>query len=236
MLAFACLLVTGCAVQKSAYQEAVSSRPDIIVLGVVTKTGLKLPFDTARMSIDLAALLAGRADIKVTSAVTARRLIGAGPHDEMMAFYARNGRLAPHQTQRLMAANLPSSRALVVRLVSDQIEQLPVERKVVQDEQGLTVRDQERLTYATQRTTTLSAALVDLGNGRVVWTRQYRVNPSTRISTVHKTGESLSDSIAATVANSFFKPIGEARYPVPPLLYDSAIALLQEVAYQVPLE
>jgi len=236
LLAFAYLLLTGCAVQRSASEKNVSSTPDIIVLGAVAKTGLKLPLDTARMSIDLAALLAGRGDIKVTSAVSARRLIGAGPHDEMMAFYAKNGRLAPHQTQRLMAANLPSSRALIVRLVSDQVEQLPMEREVVLDEQAQPARNQERLTYATQRTTRLGAALVDLGNGRVVWTRQYGVNSLAKLGSVHKTGNSLGGSIAATVANTFFQSISEARYPAPPALYDSALALLQEVAYQVPLE
>ncbi len=188
------------------------------------------------MSIDLAALLAGRGDLSVTSALTAREIIGAGPHDEMTAFYARHSRLAPYQIQRLMAANLPSSLALIVKLASDQVEQLPVQRDAALDDKGLQIADRERRTYITQRTTRLTAMLVNLGNGRVEWTRQYRVNPSTQISTNHHVGGSLSESLAATVANTVVQGLGEARYPLPPPLYDSVLALLQEVTYQLPLD
>lgn len=236
MLAAVPLLLLACAVQSTAPQATVTSAPGIVVLGAVARTGLKLPLDTARMSIDLAALLAGRGDLSVTSALTAREIIGAGPHDEMTAFYARHSRLAPYQIQRLMAANLPSSRALIVKLASDQVEQLPVQRDAALDDKGLQIADRERRTYITQRTTRLTAMLVNLGNGRVEWTRQYRVNPSTQISTNHHVGGSLSESLAATVANTVVQGLGEARYPLPPPLYDSVLALLQEVTYQLPLD
>ena len=133
------VLISACTVQNSAPLLTGQSASGIVVLGTVARTGLKLPLDPERMAIDLAALLAGRAAISVTSAQSARNIIGAGPHDEMMAFYARHSRLAPYQIQRLMAANLPSSRALVVKLVSDQIEQLPIQRNAAFNAQGLQI-------------------------------------------------------------------------------------------------
>ena len=235
MAAMDCLL-SACTTRNSTPQVVDHSASDIVVLGTVARTGLKLPLDTARMSIDLAALLAGRGNLVVTSSQTARKIIGAGPHDEMMAFYARHSRLAPYQIQRLMAANLPSSRALVATLLSDQIKQLPMQRDAVFDAQGLQIADLERRTLETQRSTRLAAMLVDLRNGRVVWTRQYSVNPTTQLGTNHQLGDSLSASIAATVTNAMVQGLGEARYPLPPKLYDSVLALLQEVAYQVPLD
>lgn len=230
------VLLSACAARSTAPPATVTSAPGIVVLGAVARTGLKLPLDTARMSIDLAALLAGRGDVSVTSALTAREVIGAGPHDEMMAYYARHSRLAPYQIQRLMAANLPSSKAVIVMLTSDQVEQLPMQRDAVLNEQGLQIADRERRTYITQRTTRLTTILVNLRNGRVEWTRQYRVNPSAQISTNHHVGGSLSESLAATVTNTVVRGLGEARYPLPPPLYDSVLALLQEVTYQLPLD
>lgn len=236
MLAAAFVLITACGTRSSVPQVADSSTSGVVVLGVVARSGLKLPLDTAKMSNDLAALLAGRGEVNVTSASTARDIIGAGPHDEMTSFYARHSQFAPYQIQRLMAANLPSSQALMVKLVSDQVEQLPMQRDVVLNANGQQIADRERRTFITQRTTRLAATLIDLRNGRVVWTRQYGVNPTTQISANHQVGTSLSASLAATVANTVVKGLGEASYPGPPALYDSVLALLQEVAYQLPLD
>lgn len=213
----------------------VSSTTDVVLLGAVQKSGLKAPVSASVMAADIEKLIAGERKVSVTPAATTRQIIGESPHDEMMAFYARNARFAPYQVQRLMAANLPARKALVVRLEADSVLRLPMIREALVDEWGRVIADRERRTYITRRVTQLSASLLDLRNGRVIWTRQYRVSPEVVAASNHHTGESFGASVAAAVANTLVQGIRDTDYPNPPSLGDSVYALLQEVATNAPV-
>ncbi len=230
------LLCSACSTQNTQSGVTDTMLPGIVVLGATQKSGLNTPVDATRMSIDLASLLAGRGDLKITPSNSARSIIGPAPHDEMMAYYARHARFAPYQVQRLMAANLPSPRALAVRLEADRIDRLPVIKANIVNAEGFLLADQEQHTYVTRRTTQLSATLLDLRNGRVIWTRQYRVAPESVSTANHRLGDSVGASIAAVMANTLLNGVGEKSHPAPPLIIDSVSALLQEVAYNIPIQ
>lgn len=229
------ILASACGTQVHTPSEAGAPMHSVAILGSTAKIGLKAPVDTSRMSSELAALLAGRKNVTVTSAPSVRTIIGAAPHDEMMAFYARHGFLKAYQVQRLMAANLPASNLLAVRLESDDVERLPLVRQNVFNTSGMQLADREQRTYVTRRITQLSATLLNLSNGRVIWSRQYRVTPETTVTSNHLLGESFSTSVAAAVANTLVHGVRETQHPEPATLTDSLLALLQEVARNAPV-
>ncbi|MFK7861992.1 MAG: hypothetical protein AB8B64_24485 [Granulosicoccus sp.] len=187
------------------------------------------------MSSELAARLTERGGVTVISSPSVRKIIGAGPHDEMMAFYARHGSFAAYQVQRLMAANLPASQLLATRLESDTVENLPLQRRNLVNSEGMLLSDREQRIYTTRRVTQLSATMLDLRTGRVVWKRQYRVSPEASNTSNHLVGESFSTSVAAAVANTLVNGINDTSHPAPVPLINAVHALLQEVAYNAPV-
>lgn len=229
------ILASACGVPGPYSGGSGSSLHSVAILGSTAKIGLKTPVDTSRMSSELAAQLAGLTGVTVTPERAVRKIIGAAPHDEMMAFYARHGHFAPYQIQRLMAANLPSSQVLAVRLESDLVERLPVVRQSVLNAQGMLLADREQRTYATRRITQLSAKLLNLRNGQVAWTRKYRVSPETAVTSNHLVGGSFSTSVAAAVANRLVHGVNDIKHPDPATLADSLVALLREVARNAPV-
>jgi len=234
----AAALPGGCSTvpRQAAEPETGNIPAGVVILGLVARSGLKAPVDLSRLSTDLAGLLAGRGVSDITTERRARELIGAGPHDEMLAFHARHGRLAPYQVQRLMAANLPATKALIVRLEADSTEDLPVEVQDVLDQTGRLDAGRERRIYKSRRTTVLSAVLMNLQNGRIVWKRQYRVSPETMVTANHQVGDSFGSSLAAVVANTMTQGREQRRHPAPPSLSETVLALLQEVAYKMPID
>lgn len=232
MIVVFALFMTACASQGSLPNNAVHG---LALVGSTAKIGLKAPVDQSLLSSELVAQIVQSKGITVTPAPSVRKIVGAGPHDEMMAFYARHGRFAPYQVQRLMAANLPASRVLAVRLELDTVERLPLVRQQAVNSDGMLIANREQRVYVTRRVTQLSATLLNLRNGRVVWTRQYRVSPETVATSSHLVGESFSTSVAAVVANTLVNGIDESKHPAPSPLADSINALLREVATNVPV-
>ena len=229
------LLVSACGSNGPVSDSTNVIATDVVLLGAVQKSGLKAPISSAVMATDLQRLFAGQGGTNVTSVADARQIIGQLPHDEMMAFYARNAFFAPYQVQRLMAANLPARRALAVRLGADVVERLPMRQEALADAQGRLIADRVRRVFVTRRVTQLSATMLDLRNGRVIWSRQYRVSPEAVTASDHRSGESFGASVAAAVANTLVQGIGETDYPPPPILNYSVQRLLQEVVLNAPL-
>lgn len=239
----AVILVGACTTRQGASADvrSVENRelPRIAVIGVSQAFSPQEGLNTNRLPNDLAALLAGTGDTKVTSADTVRLAIGGGPYDEIMATYARYAQLTNAQVQRLMAAKLPAARALLVRLESDKIERLPALREDVFDTLGRRLPDRERQVYIVRRTTEMSAQLLDLRSGMVLWSRQYRVTPETRSASSRRVGGDLGASLAENFRNTIVGGAGGGRttqYPAPASLRDSVLALFQEIAYSVPVD
>lgn len=237
----ACSTRQGASADVHSVESSVESSelPRIAVIGVSQAFSPQEAFNTIRLPNDLAALLAGTGDTKVTSAESVRLAIGGGPYDEIMATYARYAQLTNAQIQRLMAARLPAARALLVRLESDNIEELPALREDVFDTLGRRLADRERQVYIVRRTTEMSAQLLDLRSGDVLWSRQYRVSPETRSDSSRRVGGDFGASLAENFKNTIIGGAGHAktvRYPSPASLHDSVMALLQEVAYSVPVD
>lgn len=208
---------------------------DVALLGVVRKTGSDIRVNPALLNLRMEGLFADRNNLIATPVSMTRSVIGKAPHDEMMGFYARHGQFRPYQVQRLMAAGLPARYVLAARLESDSVDRLPVQRRNIMDGSGRVFADREQRTYTTRRTTVLSAMLLDMRNGRVVWTRQYRTSPESVAVSNYFVGESFSASVAAAVTDSIVNGINNADYPPAPSLQDSIQVLLQEVVFKAPI-
>ena len=231
-------LMSACTSTEPARLQAsmpAADEADVAIVGIVSSTDATAPLDLNRLSLDLAALVSARGGVTVLSQQAVRQIVGAAPHDEMLGFVARHATLAPYQTQRLMAADLSASYALFARVDADNIEFLPVITQDIVDKSGTVLADRERQIYTTRRTTQLSTTLLDMRDGQIIWTRQYRVAPETSSANSLSVGESLGASIAAAVANSVMQSEVRPRYPEPADLQSSILALLQEVAYDAPI-
>lgn len=183
-LSFTLLLLTvGCVFQQTYDEQIVADsqwiavgeqralHPGIVLVGVTRLSGLNVPFDNKKIARETMQQLSTQHAIESTPPSITRKLVGDGPHDEMMAFYARHGRLASHQIRRLMASDLPGRLAMIIRLESDDVRRLPFEFT-----SGLPPQvnhSRESLRFVTRRTTGLSVRLLDLHNGREVWNRHH---------------------------------------------------------------
>ena len=212
-------LGTSCSNRVPSAITPVPADLDVAVLAVVTTPGLALPVSLAVLEEDMLALLERRTRGRVVSAMSVRETIGSAPHDELKSFYARNGRLAAHQVQRLMAANIAASHALIARVESDLTEQL----LIINNKGG-----------ATRRTTQLSADMLDLRTGRLVWTRQYRVSPAT-VSPIDPVAGKYAKANPQSMINENPRTSGAVVFPSAPPLAVSLRALLLEVASSVPI-
>lgn len=206
----------------------------LAILGVTARHGLKISINPDLMAKELAVRLSEREDLLLVPAAQVSLIVGAKPLARMMSTFARAGQLAPYQVQDLMAADLRTQRALMVRIESDETEKLPVVRQAVYNQNGARVVDRERRVYTTRRTTVVGASLLDLRTGRIVWTRQYRIRPETKSISKQYLGSSFTGSVAAEVANTVVNGFGGGNHPVAPSLQGSLRALIREVAFKIP--
>ncbi|MFK7892650.1 MAG: hypothetical protein AB8B63_17665 [Granulosicoccus sp.] len=206
----------------------------VAVLGVSVRHDLKATISPGLIANELAARLADRKNMLPLPASEVQAVIGADAYKKMIASYARTGRFAPLEVQQLMAADLRAPRGVMLRLENDKTEKLPVVRQAVYNEAGIRVVDRERRVYVTRRTTEMSASVIDLRTGRVVWTRLYRIKPESTSYSKQYLGSSFSGSVAAEVANTVINGFGGANYPAPPSLNGNLRALVQEVVLKLP--
>jgi len=235
ILLIAVLALGACGTRTATPVEPEMPQEGLSIIGAAKIIGLKGSVETSRVANELAYQISAQRGLKVTPASTVRRMLGAAPHDQMMQHYARQGKFAPDQLQRLMAANLPSSTAMVVRLESDDIVRLPLRRQKVATAEGLILENREIHTYVTRRTTGLSARLIDLRTGRDLWSRALLATREVAQRSDHRIGESFGESVAAEVANTLIKGIGEPQHPPPPALADNVIQLISELVQSAPL-
>jgi len=207
------------------------SENSIAVVGVTARSGLKLPLNLDLMVGDFEAVLKSRDDFTVFEHDRVRQQLGAGLHDDMMAHYARNGRLAPYQIRTLVEADLPARRAIVVRLDTDNVEELPVRSASVLDETGETVTSRDIIIRSFRRVTTLSAVLVDLRSGQIMWTR--RLVESPEVSHVVTQAEAGAESAAETDSGLESNANNETRLQ-PPELIVSVRSLLSQLVLLIP--
>ena len=206
------------------------------VVGVVPVPGLALPVSSERLAYDLAHQLSSRLPDNVMPADVVRATIGAAAHDELRASYARSGRLQPHHVHRLMEANLPASHALLARVEADGVEDLPMESTLVEDVSGAASSQVIRRTFARSRTTRMSARVVDLRNGNLMWVRHFVDAPvaSAYIDNAVKPG--LSESVMAALPSTVKRDDDTDLYPPAPVLSANLVALLKSIAVAVPTQ
>ncbi len=229
---FAVVTLSACSTPSLTGQR--HQRADVAVIGISVRSGLNVAINRKLLARDFTQLLSGRAGMSVLPNSLVRQYTGPARLDDLLARYAASGRIAPQDMQWLMAAGLPVRRALVARIESDQVTKLPVRRLAARNRNGAVLVDRERRILGTQRITRVSARLVDLHTGKLLWTQQFEVDPVVETVTTHYLGSSFSASLAAAFANTVVNGIKVDRYPETPSLRASLRSLLREVVKNLP--
>lgn len=226
-------LLIACGSSPDSRDKLTSS--GVAVVGVTARTGLNVAINRNLLASDFSELLAERREFAVLPAISLRRFLGGARTDDLLTRYAAKGLLAEQDVQLLMAAGMPTPRAIIVRIEEDYIKKLPVRREPVFNQAGAALVDRERRILATQRITRLSVMLVDLRTGRLVWNRQYQVDPVAEASSTKYLGSSFSGSVAAAVADKVLNGGNSDKHPDAPTLGASLNSLLREVVVNMPL-
>ncbi|MEE9319506.1 MAG: hypothetical protein V3U76_03590 [Granulosicoccus sp.] len=242
LIAFAVLQQGACA---SHHPPRTSSSPgSIAVIGVTARDSLGVGLNRSMLNRDFTALLeeserftvipASRVKVSMNGTTTRGAASGEKNYSELIRNYARTGRIAPGDMQRLMAARLPAAMAVIARVESDEVGPLRDESEAVRNRNDSWVTDRQRITRLRDRRTEMSAMMVNLSTGAIVWSRQYRVSPVNRSSYVQYYGSSFSASLAASLANTMVNGVRVPEGPPAPGLQPNIRSLLREVVRNLP--
>ncbi|NND89992.1 MAG: hypothetical protein HKN42_03950 [Granulosicoccus sp.] len=224
--------------------SACSSTPDmsgrlpgvgVTVVGVTARSGLDVSFNRNLLAQEFAAMLAERGEFAVVPSSALRRAIGPTRLEQLLLRHARNVSPSAQDIQLLMGAGLPTTRAIMVRIEDDRTQKRALRREPVRNRAGALLLDRERHVLATQRITRMSATLIDLRTGELVWQRTYEVGPITEQATTQYLGSSFSGSLAAAFANAVVNGLRVASHPEAPPLRLNLRSLLREIALRAPV-
>lgn len=220
--------------------ESGAALAEIVIIGTTRMSGLKVAFDNEQVARELADQLATQHAMLSALPTVTRHRVGARAHDEMMAFYARHGRLAPHHIQRLMDTELPAPIALLMRLESDNVERLPV---VVTDalpplHNHKRSHQNSRFTFTTRRITSLSVRMVNLRNGREVQARLYTYKKDMKSTNDYGVGNTFIQHDVSRNDDDLLDIISGTFYPLPSLFSHSMSQLIRRAVsdFQFPLD
>jgi len=99
---------------------------------------------------------------------------------------------------------------------------------------GEVLSDRERIVLSTVREMQVSASLLNIASGRVIWSKSYRATPAKQTSYVHYSGSSFSGSLAASFANTMSNGLRVPSGPVPPSNLLTLRSLLTEIVRNIP--
>jgi len=204
------------------------------VVGVAAGAALEVGVNGTTLAHDLAGFLMQRPDLLVSPIPQVQRIIGRDKLAGLLHRFAERGDLDSRDKQRLMAAGLDAQRAIIVSVDSDEIRSREIVAEPIPASGGGYMQDRENIVQSVERETRMSASLMDLRSGKVVWRRSYSITPVTRSSHVSYNGKSFSASLAATLANTMANGWSVPEAPLPPSLRLNLRSLLREVAQSLP--
>jgi len=217
-----------------------ASLDSIAVIGVTARESLGAGINRKLLNRDLSVLLEASAKYTVIPASRVKAGMngesnrGSENYTELLRNYERTGRIEPRDMQRLLAARLPAAMAVIARVESDEVGQLRDETEAVENRNASWVTDRQRITRLRDRTTEMSAMMINLNTGAIVWHRQYRVSPVNKSSYVQYFGSSFSASLAASLANTMVNGVRVPEGPPAPGLQPSIRSLLREIVRNLP--
>ncbi len=206
----------------------------VAVLGMVKASGVNTSLNRAEAVDMLVNALQEEGQRSVMSLDQVYARVGSERLEGILANLSENGTFSEDGLQTLMAAGLPP-RVLVTRLDDDEIEQLPPEIAPREHVRDALLNDRERVVLNTRRNVMVTAAVLDLRNGQLVWQKAYRAQPVSTSVGVHYTGSNLGTSLAAAFANVMVNGLQEPEWPSPPPLSMALQAIARKIAVAAPI-
>ena len=226
------LVLSGCAAKYPIQQAAQLNGVAVVV--VTQRDGVEVGINRSLLAQDLLEFLRDEGRESVLPWYRVQEGLGSDAYENLVDHYEVTGELSEGHLQRLREANLLMPFGLVARIESNEIIQREPEHEELRDNAGQRLYDRERIVLTTQRTTSLSATLIDLQSGLPIWTRTYSVNPVSKSSYTQYLGSSFSGSLAAALANTVANGLRIPQGPPAPSLRLTLRSLMREVVRNIP--
>lgn len=228
------LALFGCVSQTNADRAAMQS---IAVLGLVLAPNVNTSRSQSAATRELEQLVqteGGYRTLPSKFAIEAINSVADGAFDALRSNYARTGQLSSHDRRTLKVARISVPMALIARIERNFVRPGVPKRIALRNNAGQVLADRERVVLSTVREMQVQASMINLGTGRVVWSRSYRATPSAESTYVHYSGSSFSGSLAASFANTMSNGLKVPDGPVPPSNQLTLRSLLREVVRNMP--
>jgi len=229
------LLLAGCASRSPADSGRVAHTTAL--LGVTLAPGVESGRSQSAMALDFEELLQIEGGFSTLRTSEVGRIINAaspGSVDKMLRNYAYSAQFNGTDIRALQNAKLPAQTALVARVEKNVVRSGPTKRIMLHNSAGRALTDRERVVLSTEREMQVRASMVDLANGRVVWSKSYRVAPAAESAYVHYSGSSFSGSLAASFVNTMSNGLKVPDGPVAPSHRQTLRSLFREIVRHLP--
>lgn len=207
----------------------------LAILGVASAPDTVVDADRSALALEMARLLRVRRGVDVLTPDRLRAMFGDDWFVALQRSIARERDLDRAQTQRLMAARLPTPRALAIRITENRVVPGDTSFRRTPRRAETPLSSAETLVLTTRRHVAIEATLLDLRSGRILWQQRFRAAPERRVSWHRYRGDSFGGSVAAELATVLRNGTGRPLPPVPPAVEPALHRLLDDVAAALPV-
>lgn len=244
LVVLATLFITACGSHSyrpgvyspgNVYLDGHHSVHGIAVLGISSMAGSIRDFRQSSYIHDLEAMIRHyQPSLAVLSYDTLMDQIG---HTEFYKIlkrdYERYGYLNRESLEMLVAANLPVSQVLLVRIDRDDTEQAVPIRREARDQNGYLVQDRSEVVLRHYRTIVATAQIYGADSGQLVRESSYISTPYYERAYEDYTGSSFFGSVANSVRNAFVNGHSSDKYPPAPASLETTRGILRRVAQEI---
>ncbi|MBX2837908.1 MAG: hypothetical protein KTR35_13695 [Gammaproteobacteria bacterium] len=205
-----------------------------VVVGLIAKNPkVKSVINRNSLAQQMAQVIRDESRYQVPVVGLVSQQLGKEAYEHLVVHYSEHGYLSGADLEALRRADLGARYAIFARLEFDQVVEHDAENQQVYNNQGELLTDRMHVVSRTDRTTVISAMMVDVVRGASVWHNNFEVTlDSKNIQTLYS-GSSFAGSLAATFTNTLANGIRGPRQPDAPSTAKAMRTLLKEVAKQM---
>ena len=202
----------------------------VVVVAIAKKKGLKPGINRNALAQQMAQYIRDedRYDVPVVGLVSQQ--LGKEAYNALLDNYTEHGSLSAGDLAALRRADLGARHAVLARLEFDEITPNEPKNERVYNNQGELLTDRMHVVTQTDRTTVVSAMMIDLHNGATVWHNNFKISLNEKTVQTRYSGSSFAGSLTATFANTLANGMRAPEQPKAPSIAKAMRTLLQEVA------
>ncbi len=149
--------------------------------------------------------------------------------------YQETNQLGPTEVKLIKAAGLVAQYGVFARVQRNEKIEMPEQVYGVNDVDGYTFRDRSRVVLETARIVTVTAQVIDLRSGRVVWQSTQDAAPKKSTEFIAYKGNSFGRALTIATLNTLSNGFYKTRQPRAPSFESTFELVLDKLARQLPL-